>query len=167
MPHHAEVLCQRVRIDETLWLRMLEGCVVAGIRLGRLVWGNELWWNSADDTGAPWQKKSPRTHPPSPLRLDRRGKSTKDELHQHPTSARERLTQVLVRRLGSLVQPLLASSHRVHRPLALTNPVPACRGHSVEKKIARLGQIGARASLRHQDCMRRYSATSGVSLVLL
>jgi hypothetical protein len=36
---HAQVLCQRVWIDETLWLRMLEGSVVAGIRLGRLIVG--------------------------------------------------------------------------------------------------------------------------------
>lgn len=34
---------------------------------------SELWWNSLEDTGAPWQMKSPRTHPPKLLRFDRRG----------------------------------------------------------------------------------------------
>ncbi len=28
---------------------------------------SELWWNSIEDTGAPWQMKSPRTHPRNPL----------------------------------------------------------------------------------------------------
>jgi hypothetical protein len=32
-------------------------------------WENELWWNSVEDTGAPWQKKSPRKHPRNLLRL--------------------------------------------------------------------------------------------------
>jgi hypothetical protein len=39
---HAQVRCERVRIDKPLWLRMLEGCAVAGIRTGRLVWEKRI-----------------------------------------------------------------------------------------------------------------------------
>jgi hypothetical protein len=39
---HAQVLCERIWIDETLRLRMAEGCVVAGIRPGRLVWAKRI-----------------------------------------------------------------------------------------------------------------------------